>query len=111
MADYDCWPLWESGAIPDNIDPASVPLSAHLRARLLRWAQRYDATLDRHTPQNSGFSSQAEAQIWIDDGHRLTELLRQELPAERWSITYFHDGAMTIAHVATLVRTTSIERK
>lgn len=100
MADYECWPLWESGAAAYNVDPASIPLSDHLRKQLCRWAERYDDTLDRDIPQNSGFPSEAEAQEWINNGRRLAELLRHELPAQHWSITYFHDTDVAIAHVA-----------
>ena len=100
MADYDCWPLWESGAVANNVDPASLPLSDHLRRQFGRWAARYSDTLDRDIPQNSGFPDEAAAQEWINEGRRLAELLRHELPAQHWSITYFHDAAVAIDHVA-----------
>jgi len=90
MADYDCFPLWESDPdLTGNVDPSTLPISGSLCASLLSWAEAYDATLVRDDPARSGFSSPAAEQAWLREGAQLTEALRQALgPAI--TVYYWH---------------------
>lgn len=62
-----------------NIDPATLPISRELVARLAEWARLYDATLNVDDPVQSGFKHDAEKQAFIDVGNRLAEALQAEL--------------------------------
>ena len=86
MADYECWPLWNG----ENLDPDSLPLSAYLREQLTAWAERYDETLLDEYPPDSGFSSESEAERFVDDGRELATLLALELGSE-FTVTYFNE--------------------
>ena len=88
MADYECWPLWEPGADLYALEPTSLPISAHLQERLWRWAEVYDATLNREDPASSGFSSEAERQEFIRDGLTLHQRLQNEL-GDDFKVAYF----------------------
>ena len=93
MADYGCYPVWETA--PDlfgNIDPSTLPISSSLCTRLLAWAAVYDASLVRDDPARSGFSSPAAEQAWLSEGAQLTEALRQEL-GPMIIVTYWHASA------------------
>jgi hypothetical protein len=90
MADYHCFPLWESD--PDligNVDPSTLPISDSLRAKLLAWAASFDATLVRDDPVSSGFSSPAAEKAWLREGAQLAEVLRDEL-GPMFTVTYWH---------------------
>lgn len=100
MADYFCYPLWDSAAAEYNIDPAGLGLSAALQADLDSWGDRFDATLDQDYPQGSGFADTAAAQQWLHDGATLADRLRAELPAPDWEIVYFHATETAAANVA-----------
>lgn len=57
MADYDCPPLWWDDRVqvgPIELDETDL-LDA-LKAELGAWAARFDATLDRDHPPDSGFA-------------------------------------------------------
>ena len=86
MADYECWPLWNG----ENLDPDSLPLSMYLRQQLAAWADRYDETLLDEYPPESGFSSESEAEKFVDDGRELAYLLARELGQE-YAVTYFNE--------------------
>ena len=89
MADYDCFPLWaESGDLSPNIDPRTLSLSATTVAALLGWADRYDATLNRDDPKESGFSTPSEAQDFERQGLQLWSTLQHELGAE-FQVSFF----------------------
>lgn len=80
MADYDCFPLWEqSESGVENVDPASLPISAGLRDMLDDWAQRYDDTLNRDDPARSGFRTPDAEATFKGDGEVLLQRLRTEL--------------------------------
>jgi len=80
MADYGCFPLWEaSPGLIGNIDPETLPISAPLKSRLLRWSHDYDSTLNVDDPLNSGFRSPEEQASFDKDGANLAEALRKEL--------------------------------
>jgi hypothetical protein len=86
MADYECWPLWKG----ENLDPDSLPISAYLREQLAAWAERYDETLLDEYPPDSGFSSESEAEKFVDDGRELAQMLALELGNE-FAVTYFNE--------------------
>lgn len=86
MADYGCWCLWDIDD-PQNISPETLPLSISLKAALREWELKYDATLDRANPIASGFSSTCAAVAFNEEGWRLWERLRDELPNS--NIMYF----------------------
>jgi hypothetical protein len=86
MADYECWPLWKG----ENLDPDSLPLSHYLREQLAAWAERYDETLLDEYPPESGFSSESEAEKFVEDGRELAQILARELGNE-FTITYFNE--------------------
>jgi hypothetical protein len=90
MADYGCWPLWESGADVYNVDPESLPISTGLKRALANWATEYDRTLDRADPPRSGFPSVAAAECWLAIGDALAVCLRDELDAVGWEVGYIH---------------------
>lgn len=86
MADYDCLPLWGTEAEEiGEVDPADLPISADLVADLGRWADAFDATLDRDDPARSGFGSPEATAAFRAEGERLANRLRAEL-GEGWSI-------------------------
>lgn len=88
MADYDCLPLWGTTAEEiGEVDPADLPISATLVADLGRWAEVFDATLDRDDPLRSGFGSPEAAAAFRTEGERLAERLRREL-GDGWSIEF-----------------------
>ena len=86
MADYECWPLWKG----ENLDPDSLPLSMYLREQLAAWAERYDETLLDEYPPDSGFSSESEAEKFVDDGRELANMLALELGKE-FTVTYYNE--------------------
>jgi hypothetical protein len=86
MADYECWPLWRG----ENLDPDSLPLSHYLREQLAAWAERYDETLLDEYPPGSGFSSESEAEKFVEDGRELAQILARELGNE-YAVTYFNE--------------------
>ena len=81
MPDYHCFPLWElfDDDVPDNPDPAELPISVALQEALLDWADAYDATLDDGNPADSGFSSPQAASEFDDRGRDLWRRLAEEL--------------------------------
>jgi hypothetical protein len=86
MADYEYWPLWKG----ENLDPDSLPLSEHLREQLAAWAERYDETLLDEYPAESEFSSESEAEQFVDDGRKLANMLALELGNE-FVVTYLNE--------------------
>lgn len=86
MADYDCWPLWKLAEV-ENIDPKTLPLSAATQQALVSWAKRYDGTLNRGDPLQSGFETLEAATAFNAEGWRLWDCLRQELPD--FKLVYF----------------------
>ena len=96
MADYDCWPLWNDDD-PDNVDPATLPISAALLDRLARWQQRFDDLLDRADPARSpGFATDYAEAAFEAEGRQLAEDLRRELgpgtPVRYWRDSWEDDG-------------------
>lgn len=88
MPDYGCWPLWlTDGSGVGNIDPETLPLSAHLRRRLEAWSRRYDETLDEADPASSGFESVEAMDEFRAEGGALRDALTSEL-GHRWEVVY-----------------------
>jgi hypothetical protein len=90
MPDYQCFPLWldEPNEV-GNIDPRDLQISSDLMDALQAWASRYDATLNKDDPTNSGFSSVIEEEFFLDEGRRLSARLTEQLGYE---VRYFYDG-------------------
>jgi hypothetical protein len=83
MADYQCFPLWEASAGPvGNIDPRNLPISNDLKARLLRCASDFDATLNLADPARSGFQSEEAKTEVKRAGIELGKRLQSELGAD-----------------------------
>ena len=89
MPEYGAWPIWEDEAV-GNVNPDSLPVSAELRARLLRWAGDYDSTLDPDDPSDSGFPSDGVAEAHDREGRELSRALAEELGAG-YSVRYWRD--------------------
>ncbi len=80
MADYDCYPLWErSEAGANNVNPADLSISRGLQDALDAWALRYDDTLDRDDPRQSGFHDPVAEVAFKADGEALLKRLQAEL--------------------------------
>ena len=101
MADWQCWPLWESGAPEYNVDPASLPISERLRNDLTAWADMFEATLNVDYPPLSGFPDLAAATQWLVNGADLTSRLREELPSSEFQVWYFHETDEPASWLAT----------
>jgi hypothetical protein len=93
MADYESFPLWATDDEVDNIDPASLPISAGLAEALLQWADAYDATLRPDDPAASGFADPTAERAFYADGLSLAQRLAGELGGA-YQVEYF-DGAAT----------------
>ena len=84
MPDYESFPLWEEGALPENdpnLDPRKLALSPRLIDDLLDWARQVDATLKRDDPARSGFSTLEEERRFQDKGRQLARCVADELGA------------------------------
>lgn len=83
MADYQCYPLW-GVALDDlgDISPDELPISAELKISLNEWADRFDAILNLDDPASSSFNSAEEEELFINEGYKLAQRLRNELGAE-----------------------------
>ncbi len=78
MAEYHAHPLWDLDR-PGDVDPAALPLSAALAARLRAWAAAYDRTLNDAYPPDSGFPDAAAEQAFDAEGRHLWQRVAQEL--------------------------------
>jgi hypothetical protein len=87
MPDYHSYPLWDVDD-PDNVDPATLPLSDALRARLEAWADAYDAILNPDDPAASGFAGEAAARAFDAEGVRLWHALAAEL-GPGYAVAYY----------------------
>lgn len=90
MADYDSFPLWKVDPGIENIDPATLPLSADTQYRLRTWADTYDRTLNRADPAISGFHTPKEEAAFEIEGRALWLRLQQEL-AGQYRVLYFSE--------------------
>lgn len=91
MADYAAYPLWrEEPGLVGDIDSSTLPLSAETIARLMEWAARYDATLNKDDSAASGFPTDEEQQAFEDAGLELWRRVREELGAA-YDVWHFSD--------------------
>lgn len=86
MTDYECWCLWDLDD-PTNIDPETLPLSQSLKSDLGKWERAYSATLNHDDPLASGFPTEADSIEFNEQGWRLWERLKEELPD--FQVVYF----------------------
>jgi hypothetical protein len=94
MADYECFALWDEDAV-DNLNPDDLLISDHLKLRIHRWENMFDATLDRSNPANSGFSTTNELQRFDEEGIDLWVCIRREL-GEDYVVRYFSPLSRTV---------------
>ncbi|QVQ53421.1 hypothetical protein J4H86_06590 [Spiractinospora alimapuensis] len=91
MADYDCYPLWGVGpGFYDNLSPyaSALGLSSGLAVELDRWAEEYDATLNRADPKESGFPTPEAEDDFARRGRELAQRVANEVGGV-WSVIYF----------------------
>lgn len=79
MADYECFPLWETSPGTGNIDPDTLPISQNLKNDLNAWAKSYDETLNHSDPLNSGFNTENDEKAFHDKACELSNKLQEEL--------------------------------
>ena len=79
MADYGTAGVWDHDGAP--LDSAKLPLSPRLRARLARWCDRFQASLDR----------EIDLEAFATEGRAIARAVKAELPD--WSIVYFDEAA------------------
>jgi hypothetical protein len=79
MADYGSAGVWDyHGAA---LDPAALPLSPRLRARLARWCARFQES----------FETEIDLDAFASEGRAIAAALKKDLPD--WSIIYFDEAA------------------
>jgi hypothetical protein len=83
-SDYFCWPLWGTTAEDvGNINPDDLPISQHLREKIMEWAARFDAIINMDDPANSVFFKTKEEEFnFYKDGLELAHQLQSELGTE-----------------------------
>ena len=91
MADYHSSPLWEPGADPYNLDPATLPIDRDLQRDLRTWAREYDDTLNLKAPWESGFANPNAHARWLDEGRVLAARLADQLDAAQFTVVYVHE--------------------
>jgi hypothetical protein len=85
-ADWGAGPLWVSvgDEIPDPYDAEEISEVAQLSAELLydiaMWDERFQASYNDATPQDSGIRDAAERAAFIEDGRNLARRLKAEVP-------------------------------
>jgi hypothetical protein len=87
MPDYECFALWDIDSV-ENINPASLPISDDLKARVGRWEDIYDGTLNQDDPTASGFQSADEENTFDSEGRLIWKELKDEL-GESYDVSYF----------------------
>lgn len=80
--------------VPDNIDPASLPISNSLKNSLDVWASTFDATLNTNDPASSGFDTAALKEEFNARGLKLFKRLKLEMPDINWH--YFDIQARSV---------------
>ena len=79
MADYGTAGVWDHDGAP--LDPARLPLSPKLRARLARWCVRFQRS----------FETEIDLEAFAAEGRAIARAVKAELPT--WSIVYFDEAA------------------
>lgn len=99
MVDWETWPLWVSADedIPDSYSVSEiaeiVPLSSELLEKISNWNAEFQDKYNKSSPQDSGFASEQELQVFLDEGRILAQCLRSECPPEI-TILYGGDGSV-----------------
>jgi hypothetical protein len=89
MPDYQCFPLWNiSPGIVENIDPTSLNISSELKLFILDWSAKYDNTLNKSNPAESGFKSIIEEIGFEQQGLEIWKGLLREM-GNQYQIYYF----------------------
>jgi len=89
MADYECFPLWLSyDSFFENIDPNSLQITQELKEMLGEWADKFDSTLDREYPPDSGFKTLTEEAAFKEQGLRIYEMMTAQLMG-KYEVHYF----------------------
>lgn len=78
MADYGSAGVWDYDGNP--LDPARLPLSEKLRARLARWTARFEKS----------FEGEIDLEAFAAEGRAIARAVKAELPT--WSIVYFDEA-------------------
>lgn len=85
-ADWETGPFWVSvdNDLSDPYDTDEitefVTLSDELLDAIAAWDNRFQSTLDKDVPQNSGIRDAEEKKKFIDDGLRLAQRIKHEAP-------------------------------
>lgn len=86
MAEVQCWAIWRIDE-PDNIDPYSLPISEQLADEINQWSDRFDAIYKLDQPNfhiDISFPSKQAEDKFYDDGWRLLDRLKEEMPTIDW---------------------------
>ncbi len=88
MAEVQCWPLWwdERDAF-DNIDPATLGLSARLVDRLKAWAARWSSQYDLANAPAGVDWTEEESDAFDQEGITRWKDLQRELSG-RYRVVY-----------------------
>src|SRR3954471_5026269 len=78
MADYGAAGVWDHDGTP--LDPARLPLSPRLRARLARWTVRFEKS----------FEDEIDLDTFAAEGRAIVRAVKAELPD--WSVVYFDEA-------------------
>jgi hypothetical protein len=78
MPDYGSAGVWDHDGAP--LDPAKLPLSPKLRARLARWTARFEKS----------FNGEIDMEAFAAEGRAIARAVKAELPD--WSIVYFDEA-------------------
>jgi hypothetical protein len=88
MAEVQCWPLWQDEPDAfDNVDPATLGLSARLLEQLTRWTDRWDAQYDLQGRPPAIEWAAGEFERFDQEGMELWKDLQQELNG-RYRVVY-----------------------
>ena len=99
MADYESYPLWmESSSGVRNIAPEDLPLSDALVNDFRTWASKFDETLNRKDPLQSGFTSSIQSNDFALYGLKLSQRLAAEL-GEDYRVRYRDHRSGAISNV------------
>jgi len=100
MADYECHPLWLTGADVGDISPADprLNLSAELTHRIATWAEQFDESLNYEDPIKSGFSTNEAEEEFAETGEEIAHDLAREL-GPTWRVLYHDIRADTVREI------------
>lgn len=87
MPDYECYAIWDVDEV-SNISASELPVSTELQARIGRWEQAYNQTLNQDNPSLSGFASKKDEERFEAEGLLIWQDLKFELGGN-YKIMYF----------------------